>query len=576
MGNVIQTSMKRAPIFLALLALASPLVAGTTRYVVLMRAPLHQSHARAINEVVEGQPQQHDVRTFQTLDAFAANLTDAEVAALRASSDVRVVEPIKERHINEDPIIPRPKPTSSTPAPPSPSDSPFTHQLTPYGIDLIHAPLVWPAGRGDNINVAIVDTGVDSTHPDLNPNYAGGYNAYEPNGVPADDHRHGTHVAGTVAAADNDIGVVGVAPHARIWAVKVLDKTGFGDNEHIAAGLDWIIAKKREIGGNWIVSMSLGSKDSSDIEEAAVKRAAAEGILLVAAAGNNAWPFLDYPAGYPDVMAVAAVDSDKKLATFTNGGATLSVAAPGVAVLSTVPTGVSFIADVQSTAGDLFAASALKGSPKSEIDSDFLFCGYGRPEDIPTNIGGKIAVIRRGNPDRPMTFNEKVHNAKAAGARSVIILNGKDNIDDEGIWTLILPDCSDQAAGCHDSADDLAFEWPLTVGMNYADGEKLLALIGKSTITESYRADDYARFSGTSMATPHVSGTAALVWSLNPSLTAQQVRAAIEDTAQDFGTPGVDSFYGHGVIDALAAAELVAPEKFGVTPVPPRRHGTGH
>jgi len=565
--------MKRLPLYLALLALASPLVAGTTRYVVLMRTPLQKSHARVINEVVEGEPLQRDVRTFRTLDAFAANLTDDEVAELRASSDVKVVEPIKERHINDDvPIIPHPKPTDA----PSPADSPFNHQVVPYGIDLVHAPQVWGVGRGENINVAIVDTGVDSTHPDLKDNYAGGYNAYAPASMPADDHRHGTHVAGTVAAEDNDIGVVGVAPKARIWAVKVLDTTGFGDNEHIAAGLDWVIAKKREIGGNWIISMSLGSKDPSDIEEAAVKRAAAEGILLVAAAGNNSWPFLDYPAAYPDVMAIAAVDSDKTLAGFSNGGATLSVAAPGVNVISTVPTGVSFVADVQSKAGDLFAAYALRGSPKLDADADFVFCGYGRPEDIPNSVFGKIAVIRRGNPDRPMTFNEKARNAKASGAKAVILLNGKDNIDDEGIWTLILPDCSDVSAGCHDSADDLAFAWPLTLGMTYADGEKLLALIGKTTITESYRADDYARFSGTSMATPHVSATAALVWSLNPTLTAQQVRAAIEDTAEDLGTPGIDSLFGHGLINALAAAQRVAPEKFGLSPIPPRRHGSGH
>jgi subtilisin family serine protease len=565
--------MKRLSLCLALLALASPLVAGTSRYVVLMRTPLQKSHARVINEVVEEQAQQRDVRTYRTIDAFAANLTDEEVAELRASSDVRVVETIKERHINDDLIVPRPAQPAFTD---TPSDSPFNHQIVPYGIDLVHAPQVWSVGRGENINVAIVDTGVDSTHPDLKDNYAGGFNAYAPNGQPIDDHRHGTHVAGTVAAENNDIGVVGVAPSARIWAVKVLDTTGFGDNEHIAAGIDWIIAKKREIGGNWIISMSLGSKDPSDIEEAAVKRAAAEGILLVAAAGNNSWPFLDYPAAYDNVMAVAAVDSDKKLATFTNSGSTLSVAAPGVNVISTVPTGVSFVADVQSSAGDLFAASALRGSPKTDFDGDFIFCGYGRPEDIPSAVTGKIALIRRGNPDRPMTFNEKVRNAKASGAKAVIILNGKENIDDEGIWTLILPDCSDATKGCHDSDDDVAFDWPLTVGMTYADGEKLLALIGKATITESYRADDYARFSGTSMATPHVSATAALIWSLNPTLTAQQVRAAIEDTAEDLGTPGVDPQYGHGVINALAAAQRVAPEKFGLPPIPPRRHGSGH
>ena len=550
------------------LLLAAPLAAATSRYVVLMRKPIHGSHIRMLNEVAE--EQQHAVRTFRTLDAFAANLSDEEVAELRASSEVQIVETIKERHINDDSTgggAGAPLHSAAT------ADSPYSHQVVPWGIDLVHAPQVWVAGRGQNVNVAILDTGLDSSHPDLTDNYAGGFNAYSVNDPPKDDHRHGTHVAGTVAAEDNGIGVVGVAPSARLWGVKVLDSTGFGDNEHIAAGIDWVIAKKREIGGNWIISMSLGSKESSDIEEAAVKRAAAEGILIVAAAGNSAWPFLDYPAAYADVMAVAAIDSDKTLAKFTNGGSTLSVAAPGVNVISTVPVGQTYVADVQSNAGDLFAALPLRGSPKADVEGDFVFCGYGSVGEFPPGVKDRIAVIRRGN---QITFNEKARNAKAAGAKSVIILNGPDNIEDLGIWTLILPNCTNVETGCVDNPDDVAFAWPLTIGMTYPEGEKLLALMNKSTITESYRADDYARFSGTSMATPHVSGTAALVWSLNPALSFREVRSIVEETAQDAGVPGYDTLFGHGIIDALAAAKRAAPEKFGLQPIPPRRHGIGH
>ena len=112
--------------------------------------------------------------------------------------------------------------------------------------------------------------------------------------------------------------------------------------------------------------------------------------------------------------------------------------------------------------------------------------------------------------------------------------------------------------------------------MSYSDGEKLLALMGKTTITESYRADDYMRLSGTSMATPHVSATAALIWSIDPALTADQVRSVIETTAIDEGPPGADAMYGHGVIDALAAAQRVAPEKFGLPPIPTHRRTGGH
>ena len=545
--------MKRFLLSLSLL-FSTSLLAGTARYIVLLRAPLPHARVRELN----------DVREFQTLDAFAANLDEKQIADLRASGNVRAIETIKERHIS-DPVE-RTRVSGQA----GRVSSTGLQQL-PYGVDLIHAPSVWPVGRGEKINVVVIDTGIDIGHPDLVANYAGGYNTYARDDAPLDDNHHGTHVAGIVGAADNDIGVVGVAPKARIWAVKVLNDKGFGDNEHIAAGIDWVIAKKRANGGNWIISMSFGGDQPSDIEEAVIKRASAEGILLVAAAGNRSWPYSDWPAAYPQVMGVSAIDGDKNLATFTSGGDTLSVAAPGVAVLSTVPVGTALVADVKANSGDLFSAAPLTASPRGETTGDFVFCGYGKPEEFPASVAGKIAVIRRG---LQVAFAEKTRNAKAAGAKSVIILNGKDDLDKIDNWTLIRHICN--GANCIDNPDDLIYDWPLALAMSYSDGEKLLALMGKTTITESYRADDYMRLSGTSMATPHVSATAALIWSIDPGLTADQVRSVIETTAIDEGPPGADAMYGHGVIDALAAAQRVAPEKFGLPPIPTHRRTGGH
>jgi subtilisin family serine protease len=561
--------MNRLIVSLSILLAAPFASAATSRYVVLMRAPLHGSQLPILNDVAEGQ--RHDIRTFKTIDAFAADLSEAEVETLRASREVRVVEPLKERHINDDP--------TPGPRPPSPrdagrgatnADSPYTHQVLSYGVEMVNAPAVWSVSRGEKTNLAIIDTGVDMTHPDLVANYAGGYNTFTKNDVPRDDHRHGTHVAGIVGAEDNDIGVAGVAPRVKLWAVKVLDNTGFGDNEHIAAGIDWVITKKREIGGNWIISASLGAKDPSDVEQAAVKRAVDDGILFLAAAGNNSFPALDYPAAYNGVMGIGAIDSDKVLARFTNTGPAISVVAPGVAVLSTVPVGTSFIADVQTSDGGLFGATPIRGSPRADVEGAYIFCGLGRVTDIPSAVAGKIAVVRRGE----ITFNEKVRNAKALGAKGVVVLNRKEGPEDQAIWTAIFQECNE--AGCHDDPTDLAYEWPVMVGMGYADGEKLLERLEKSTLIASYRADDYARFSGTSMATPHVSASAALLWSLNPTLSAYEIRRAIEETAQDLGTAGFDPQFGHGVVDVLAAAKRIAPEKFGLQPAPPRRRGAGH
>src|SRR5205085_46731 len=322
--------------------LAPTLLAGTSRYVVLLRGPMPHGHARVLNESAE-----HQIREFQTLDAFAANLNEKEIEDLRASGNVLSIETLKERHVN---AVEDRRPRLSGQAAP---------QVIAYGVDLIHARSIWPLSRGENINVVIIDTGIDMAHPDLAANYAGGYNTFNPSGVPLDDFGHGTHVAGIIGALDNNIGVVGVAPKARLWSVKVLNDKGSGDNEHIAAGIDWVIAKKRTDGGNWIVNMSFGGDQLSEIEQAAMTRAADEGILLVAAAGNRAWPYSDFPAAFPNVMAVSAIDADKKLAPFTSGGDTLSVAAPGVNVLSTVPVGSAIISDIRASSGALFAAAPL-------------------------------------------------------------------------------------------------------------------------------------------------------------------------------------------------------------------------
>jgi subtilisin family serine protease len=556
--------MKRSlfPIALAL-SVAAPLAAADARYAVVMRAPLHRSHIRMLNEAAEGQ--QHDVRTLNTIDAFAATLSEDEVATLRASAEVRSVDRVVERHINDENGGQAPSPVLS-------ATSPFTHQIVPYGIDMIHAQQAWPVTRGDNVNLVVIDTGIDTKHPDLVRAYAGGFNTYSPGDPPLDDERHGTHVAGTIAATDNNIGVVGVAPDVRLWSVKVLDRTGFGDDEHIAAGTDWVIAKKRASGGNWIVSMSLGGKDDSNIERAAIARAVAEGIMIVAAAGNRGLENLDFPASYDGVMAIGAIDSAKEVASFSNRAAGLSVVGPGVSVISTVPTGTATVADVSSSTGVLLDALPLRGTPRGDANGSFVFCNLGAPEDFPANVAGKIAVIRRG----VLTFNDKARNAKAAGATAVVILNAEDKIEDVANWTLILQECS--PAGCHDSPDDVSFAWPLTIGMTFPEGEKLLALLNKATIAASYRSDDYARFTGTSMATPHVSATAALLWSINPNLRPDQIRQAIEDSAEDLGAPGFDPKYGHGLVDALAAAKRIAPDKFGLPPIitPPRRHGSGH
>jgi subtilisin family serine protease len=539
--------MRSAVALFALSLIAAPGFAAE-RYLVATRRPARDSEIRMVRESREFRA--HAVRAFEAVNAFAAELTAEEVAALRRSPEVRYVTPVVERHVLGQGQSLHPIDNGSAYR---------SSQTTPPGITMVHAPELWKYTKGAGpINVAILDTGVDTKHPDLAANYAGGYNVFTRTNDPTDDNGHGTHVAGTIAAIDNGFGVVGVAPEARIWSVKVLDRAGFGADETLIAGMDWVIAKKHAIGGQWIVSCSLGASLASPAEEEVFQRAIAEGIIVVAASGNRGISIIEYPAAYPGVISVAAVDSRAILASFSDYGPRLSLVAPGVRVLSTTRAGSIPGAAVRLENGPTLSASALAGSRHEEVVRPFVACGIGNPEDFPSSVRGNIALIKRGL----ITFNQKVRNAEAAGAVAVVIYNYND-IDPLGFWTLLRPDC-DEIEGC----DDRTHSWPVVVAVTASDGARLLADTTRTMDMEAW-VDDYMILSGTSMAVPHVSGSIALIWSIDPQANADRVRGALLSTAVDLGAPGVDDFYGYGLVNAYAAAVRLAPLRF-YTPQPPR------
>ena len=208
-----------------------------------------------------------------------------------------------------------------------------------------------------DVDVAVIDTGVDLQHPDLN--VVGGVNCYSwwPFSATCvsggdDDHYHGTHVAGTIGALDNGIGVVGVAPGARIWAVKVLSSSGSGYSSQIIAGIDWVTAHASTIE---VANMSLGGAGFSQAEYDAIQAAVNAGVAFAVAAGNDDDDARNYsPGGFDNVLSVSALadfngtpgggaastcraDVDDTLADFSNWGPEVDVAAPGVCILSTYP-----------------------------------------------------------------------------------------------------------------------------------------------------------------------------------------------------------------------------------------------
>jgi subtilisin len=233
-------------------------------------------------------------------------------------------------------------------------------QTVPTGIHRIFAPgnvNLDIDGTDDeriDVDVAVIDTGIDLDHPDLNvvgsTNCASGGPFTQSCGSGGDDgNGHGTHVAGSVAALDNSIGVVGVAPGARLWAVRVLGNNGSGYTSWIVAGMDWVTARASTIE---VANMSLGGSGSQALDDAA-NRMADAGVALAVAAGNSDANAANFsPARAQKVLTVSALadfnglagggaaptcrsDQDDTLADFSNWGSTIELAAPGICILST-------------------------------------------------------------------------------------------------------------------------------------------------------------------------------------------------------------------------------------------------
>ena len=242
----------------------------------------------------------------------------------------------------------------------------------PWGVDRVDAEKAHAAGAtGAGAHVAIIDTGIDSDHPDLQANLGAGTAFVDARGPYAepwdDDDGHGTHCAGTAGAVDNGSGVVGVSTEATLHAVKVLDKDGSGSWSDVAAGIQYVGEQGWEVG-----SLSLGGGRSSVVEDAC-NYAAGQGVLLVAAAGNSSEDVGTFaPATYDTVVAVSATDSSDGLASFSNYGTDIELAAPGVSITSTYPGGYATLSGTSMACPHVAGAAGLvMASGTSASDARF-------------------------------------------------------------------------------------------------------------------------------------------------------------------------------------------------------------
>ena len=246
-----------------------------------------------------------------------------------------------------------------------PDDASFP---TMYGLDKIDAPEGWDTAYGPGvfpstggIRVGVVDTGVDRSHADLGAKVKACAQALTnfgilQNGSCNDDHGHGTHTAGTIAAlTNNGIGVAGVAPNADLAICKALNIAGSGFATDIIKCINWL----RTTGGARIISMSIGSTGTTTAYDRELSAAAAAGVLLIAAAGNDGNTTMNYPAGHRDVVSVAATDRNDAKASFSNCNADVEVAAPGVDILSTVPGGYGTMSGTSMAAPHVSGVAAV-------------------------------------------------------------------------------------------------------------------------------------------------------------------------------------------------------------------------
>lgn len=398
-------------------------------------------------------------------------------------------------------------------------------QVVPYGIPMVQADQLSDAVASDR-TLCIVDSGYDTSHEDLSGNDVDGVNLTTSGLWSTDEAHHGTHVGGTISAINNTLGVVGVMPnkHIKLYIAKVFDASGSASTSVIVKGMLSCLKAKANV-----VSMSLGGAGASKIEQKVVDLLAKRNTLVIAAAGNAGTSDVSYPAGFDSVMSVAALDVNKTVASFSQFNADVEIAGPGVGVLSTVPTGTGTDSSL-TVAGAAYSVIALDGSPLLTASAPLADFGLG---DTPNPaVAGKVCLISRGT----ISFSDKVLNCQSSGGIGAVIYNNT-------------------AGALNGTLNGVATTIP-SVGATQADGAAMLSQLGQSA-TVAVTPSNYAIFDGTSMATPHVSAVAALVWSYFPHCTAAEIRVTLDNSAQDLGAPGRDVYYGYGLVQAKAAYDRI-------------------
>jgi serine protease len=410
----------------------------------------------------------------------------------------------------------------------------FMAQSVPYGIGMVQADQVDDSIASANSGgkkICVIDSGLELPHEDMGAqggsingtNDSGTGNWFDQGGP------HGTHVAGTIAALNNGIGVRGViGTDPNLHIVKVFNAAGWGYSSDLVSAINKCVSN-----GSDVINMSLGGTGSSTSEQNGIQAAYDAGVLLIAAAGNDgvATSTTDvesFPASYDSVMSVAAIDSAKVLADFSQKNSQVEISGPGVDVYSTYPEGSGSVVEV-SVSGTGYAANAMEnqGSATGPLYD------FATGEAIDSGASGNVCLIERGN----ISFYDKVKACQDSGGVGAILYNNAPG----------------GFSGTLGTANATSIP---SVTVSDTDGAEMLANIGFSA-TVNIGAGNYGKMSGTSMASPHVAGVAALVWSHHPTCTNVEIRNVLNASAQDLGATGRDVKFGHGLAQTKDAIDYI-------------------
>ncbi len=456
------------------------------------------------------------------------------IADLKQDPDVETVEPNYLRHVSAvvstDPDFSKLWGLQNT-------GQTLNSSAGTSGVD-IKFPAAWALARptAPEVVVAVVDTGVDITHPDLSGNIwtntgeipgngidddgngrvddVHGYDFAPGTATMSDSGEHGTHVAGTIAASGNNgLGIIGVDYKAKILPLKVSTDGESLSTSAVLSALDYIVTMK-ERGVNIVaVNASYGGGSSSTSERQAIEALRDAGIVFCAAAGNettNNDTTPSYPASYTtsNIISVAAVTQTNGLASFSNWGATsVDIGAPGTNIYSAMPLSLAAQTDTVKVGSTTYSAAAIEFSGTTSstgLTKPIYNCGLGLAGNFPAAVSGNIALIQRGT----NTFAEKVTNAMAAGAVAVVVYDNTSSAITTNPWTL-----------------GTTGSWIPALRISMANGQTIaaLSLPQSATFIQSVNvAAAYQYLDGTSMATPHVTGAVAFAAMNFPSETVTQ------------------------------------------------------